>query len=166
MDEIDELFEGVYQSGRWPVTIYPGWLRISLTFLVPIAFAVTVPAQALTSRLTPETLALAAAFAIGLMLFTRWWFASGGWTDQPERAERRDVDREDAAGGEHREETERKERSPGPFDDGMPGVIGEARRDGRKHAERKPMAARTGGRRRQELIDKRRQPMDRSPDRR
>jgi ABC-2 type transport system permease protein len=77
IDEIHELFEGVYQSGRWPVTIYPGWLRISLTFLVPIAFAVTVPAQALTSRLTPETLALAAGFALFLMLVTRWFFRFG-----------------------------------------------------------------------------------------
>jgi ABC-type uncharacterized transport system permease subunit len=42
IDQIVELFEGVYQSGRWLVTIYPGWVRISLTFLVPIAFAVTV----------------------------------------------------------------------------------------------------------------------------
>jgi len=76
MDEIAELFEGVYQSGRWPVSIYPGWLRISLTFLVPIAFAVTVPAQALTSRLTLDTLALAAGFAVLLMLVTRglWRF--------------------------------------------------------------------------------------------
>jgi ABC-2 type transport system permease protein len=77
MDEIHELFEGVYQSGRWPVTIYPGWLRISLTFLVPIAFAVTIPAEALTSRLTVETLALAAAFAVFLFLVTRWFWKVG-----------------------------------------------------------------------------------------
>ncbi|MBA2381858.1 MAG: ABC-2 family transporter protein [Chloroflexi bacterium] len=77
MDELHELFEGIYQSGRWPVTIYPGWLRISLTFLVPIAFAVTVPAEALTSRLTVETLALAAAFAFGLLLLTRWFWRLG-----------------------------------------------------------------------------------------
>ena len=77
MDELHELFEGVYQSGRWPVTIYPGWLRISLTFLVPIAFAVTVPAEALTSRLTPETLALAAGFAVFLLAFTRWFWRFG-----------------------------------------------------------------------------------------
>ena len=77
MDEIHELFEGVYQSGRWPVTIYPGWLRISLTFLVPIAFAVTIPAEALTSRLTVETLVLAAAFAVFLFLVTRWWWRFG-----------------------------------------------------------------------------------------
>ena len=56
-----ELFDGVFQTGRWPVGIYPGWLRYSVTFLVPIAFAVTVPAQAVTSRLEWQTLALAGA---------------------------------------------------------------------------------------------------------
>jgi ABC-2 type transport system permease protein len=77
MDQLAELFEGVYQSGRWPVTIYPGWLQVSLTFLVPIAFAVTVPAQALTSRLTLDTLALEAVFALVLFVFTRWWWTFG-----------------------------------------------------------------------------------------
>jgi len=77
MDELHELFSGIYQSGRWPVTLYPDWLRISLTFLVPIAFAVTVPAEALTGRLTIETLALAAAFALGLFVVTRWFWQFG-----------------------------------------------------------------------------------------
>jgi ABC-2 type transport system permease protein len=77
MDELHELWEGIYQSGRWPVGLYPGWLRISLTFLVPIAFAVTVPAEALTARLTPETLALAAGFTLLLVLVSRWWWRFG-----------------------------------------------------------------------------------------
>lgn len=77
MDEVHELFEGIYQAGRWPVTVYPGWLRIGLTFLVPIAFAVTVPAEALTARLTVETLAVAAGFAVALLVFTRWWWRFG-----------------------------------------------------------------------------------------
>lgn len=77
MDQIVELFEGVYQAGRWPVTIYPGWLRISLTFLVPIAFAVTVPAEAVTGRLTLETLALAAGFAGLLVAITRAFWRLG-----------------------------------------------------------------------------------------
>jgi ABC-2 type transport system permease protein len=77
MDQLAELFEGVYQSGRWPVTVYPGWLQVSLTFLVPIAFAVTVPAEALTSRLTLDTLGLAAVFALVLFVFTRWWWSFG-----------------------------------------------------------------------------------------
>lgn len=77
MDELVELFAGLYQSGRWPVTIYPDWLRLGLTFLVPIAFAVTVPAEALTSRLSAETLAGAAGFAVLLLLFTRWLWRTG-----------------------------------------------------------------------------------------
>jgi ABC-2 type transport system permease protein len=77
MDEIHELWHGIYDTGRWPVTIYPGWLRISLTYLVPIAFAVTVPAEVLTGRLTLETLAIATAFAVGLVLFSRWWWRFG-----------------------------------------------------------------------------------------
>jgi ABC-2 type transport system permease protein len=77
MDEIVELFTGVYQAGRWPVSIYPDWLRIGLTFLVPIAFAVTVPAQALTGRLTAETLGFAALFAVGLLVVTRLLWRTG-----------------------------------------------------------------------------------------
>jgi ABC-2 type transport system permease protein len=75
MDQIVELFQGVYQAGRWPVGIYPGWLRSGLTFLVPVAFAVTVPAEALTGRLTSQTLLGAAALAFALLLAARWvWF--------------------------------------------------------------------------------------------
>ena len=74
MEFIVELFDGVYQAGRWPITIYPGWLRIGFTFLVPLAFAVTVPAEAVTGRLSWETLAGAAAFTALLVLGTRWWW--------------------------------------------------------------------------------------------
>jgi ABC-2 type transport system permease protein len=77
IDEIAELFQGVYQSGRWPVTIYPEWLRVSLTFLVPIAFAVTVPAQALTGRLTPDAFAVAVVFAIVILAVSRAFFRFG-----------------------------------------------------------------------------------------
>jgi ABC-2 type transport system permease protein len=72
-----ELFDGVFQTGRWPIGIYPGWLRYSVTFLVPIAFAVTVPAEALTSRLDWETLALAIGFACVFFAFTRWFWRFG-----------------------------------------------------------------------------------------
>jgi viologen exporter family transport system permease protein len=72
-----ELFDGIYLTGRWPVGIYPGWLRYSVTFLVPVAFAVTVPAEAVTSRLEWETLLLAAGFAVALFGFTRWFWRFG-----------------------------------------------------------------------------------------
>jgi ABC-2 type transport system permease protein len=72
-----ELFDGVFQTGRWPVGIYPGWLRYSVTFLVPVAFAVTVPAEALTSRLDWTTLLLAVVFAVALFAGTRWFWRIG-----------------------------------------------------------------------------------------
>ncbi len=74
MEFIVELFDGVYQAGRWPVTIYPGLLRVAFTFLVPLAFAVTVPAEALTGRLAWDTLLAAATFAAFLVVATRALF--------------------------------------------------------------------------------------------
>ena len=77
MEHVLELFEGIYQTGRWPVGVYPGWLRYSVTFLVPVAFAVTVPAEALTSRLHLGTFLVAAGFAVALFGFTRWFWRFG-----------------------------------------------------------------------------------------
>jgi viologen exporter family transport system permease protein len=74
---IAELFEGVFQTGRWPIGIYPGWLKYSLTYLVPIGFAVTVPAEAITSRLGWTTVVVALAFTVALFTFTRWFWTFG-----------------------------------------------------------------------------------------
>lgn len=68
------IFQAMFQAGRWPITIYPSWLQAILTFLVPISFAVTVPAQALTNRLTGQTLGLAVVVAILLFLAARWFW--------------------------------------------------------------------------------------------
>jgi len=77
MDQIVELFQGVYLAGRWPVGIYPPWLRAGLTFLVPVAFAVTVPAEALTGRLTWQTMLGAAALTAFLLVLARWVWKTG-----------------------------------------------------------------------------------------
>jgi ABC-2 type transport system permease protein len=76
VENIMEVFQSLYQAGRWPVGVYPGWLRFGLTFLVPVAFAVTVPSEALTGRLTAPTLMGAAAMAVVLFVLARrvWWF--------------------------------------------------------------------------------------------
>jgi ABC-2 type transport system permease protein len=77
VDELVNLFQGVYAAGRWPVGIYPDWLRISLTFLVPVAFAVTVPAEALVGRLTLATLLGALALTVALVIVTRLFWRAG-----------------------------------------------------------------------------------------
>ncbi len=74
---LPELFEGIFQTGRWPVGIYPDWLRFGITFLVPIAFAVTVPAEAVTSRLDWPTLIFAALFTVAALAFSRWFWRFG-----------------------------------------------------------------------------------------
>lgn len=75
--QIIELFDGIYQAGRWPVSIFPGWLRFGVTFIFPLAFAITVPAEAVTSRLEWSTVGLAIGFAVAIFAFTRWWWGFG-----------------------------------------------------------------------------------------
>ncbi|GIJ47918.1 ABC transporter permease [Virgisporangium aliadipatigenens] len=66
VDSFVETFDGVFQAGRWPIGIYPGWLRTGLTVVVPVGFAVTVPAELLTDRSGWVTLAAEAALAAAL----------------------------------------------------------------------------------------------------
>lgn len=77
MGFLDDLWEGVYQTGRWPIGIYPDWLRYSLTFLVPIGFAITIPAEALTARLQWTNVLLAAGFTVVLVALSRWFWRFG-----------------------------------------------------------------------------------------
>jgi len=71
------IFWNVYQAGRWPVDVYPRWLRWTLTGLVPVALAVTVPAEALAGRLSAANLGLACAVALALAIGSRWFWKIG-----------------------------------------------------------------------------------------
>ena len=77
VENILVIFQSMYEAGRWPVSIYPGWLRFALTFLVPVAFAITVPAQALAGRLTWPVLLAAAGFAVVLFTAARLFWRIG-----------------------------------------------------------------------------------------
>jgi ABC-2 type transport system permease protein len=45
------ILQALMDSGRFPATVYPAWLRAIITFVVPIAIAMTVPLQALRGEL-------------------------------------------------------------------------------------------------------------------
>jgi len=77
VENILMVFQSMYEAGRWPVSIYPGWLRFALTFIVPVAFAVTVPAQALAGRLTWQVLAGSWVFAAALFTAARLFWRAG-----------------------------------------------------------------------------------------
>jgi ABC-2 type transport system permease protein len=83
LENVLVIFQALFgNAGRWPVTIFPPWLRGFLTFVVPVAFAVTVPAQALTGQLDPSTALVAvgvsSAFLVGSRVF--WKFALRRYT--------------------------------------------------------------------------------------
>lgn len=60
------VFDGLFQMARYPMGMYPGWLRLVLTWVVPVGVITTVPAQALTGALTLPTLLGALGLALGL----------------------------------------------------------------------------------------------------
>jgi ABC-2 type transport system permease protein len=60
------VLDGLFGMARYPVGLYPGWLRLVLTWIVPVGVMTTVPAQALTGRLSPWVLAGSVALAAGL----------------------------------------------------------------------------------------------------
>ncbi len=74
VENITELFWGFYRAGQFPVTVFPGWMRTFFTFVIPIAFITTVPAQALTGRL--ESTAIVGSVGIAMLLFivSRWFW--------------------------------------------------------------------------------------------
>jgi len=46
------ILQALLDSGRYPATVYPAWLRIIVTFIIPIAVATTIPLQALRGDLS------------------------------------------------------------------------------------------------------------------
>jgi ABC-2 type transport system permease protein len=45
------ILQALLDAGRYPVMVYPPWLRLIITFVVPVAVATTVPLQALRGDL-------------------------------------------------------------------------------------------------------------------
>jgi ABC-2 type transport system permease protein len=71
------IFQAMFEAGRWPITIYPPWLQVALTFLVPVGFAITVPAQTLVGGLAWRILALSIGLAVVAPLLARWLWLRG-----------------------------------------------------------------------------------------
>jgi hypothetical protein len=62
------LFNSIFQMARYPVGLYPGWLCLVLTWVVPVGVMTTVPAQALTGELSAGMLIGSAAMATALLV--------------------------------------------------------------------------------------------------
>ncbi|NLF50979.1 MAG: hypothetical protein GX577_07565 [Leptolinea sp.] len=62
------IFDGLFQMARYPMGMYPGWLRLVLTWVVPVGMITTVPAEALTGSLNAWMLAASIGLAVLLLL--------------------------------------------------------------------------------------------------
>ncbi|MGB3493241.1 MAG: ABC transporter permease [Elainellaceae cyanobacterium] len=74
---VTEVLRGLLEAGRYPVVAYPATYRVFFTFVVPVAFLTTIPAEAVLNRTEFSWFAGAGALAIALLLASRlfWGFA-------------------------------------------------------------------------------------------
>jgi len=68
------ILQALLDTGRYPATVYPSWLRIIVTFIIPVAVATTVPLQALRGELTLGQVSL--FLGVSVVCF---WVASQVW---------------------------------------------------------------------------------------
>jgi ABC-2 type transport system permease protein len=68
------ILQALMDSGRYPATVYPPWLRLIVTYLIPIAVATTVPLQGLRGDLSGAQVLL--FITIG---FAAFWIATRVW---------------------------------------------------------------------------------------
>jgi len=74
VENLGEVFYAFYETGRFPVTIYNRWLRLVLTYIVPIAFLTTFPAATLLGKLSPFFV-FGSIMIAGILFYTssRFW---------------------------------------------------------------------------------------------
>ncbi len=70
------ILQALLDAGRYPATVYPPWLRLIVTFVVPIAVATTVPLQALRGDLAWwQVLLFLGVGGASMLVATRVWKA-------------------------------------------------------------------------------------------
>ena len=62
------VINDLFQLARYPVGLYPSWLRLILTWIIPVGLMTTIPAQALSGQLSPLMLVLTLAFSLVALL--------------------------------------------------------------------------------------------------
>lgn len=78
----ESMVGNLFSIGRYPVDFFQRQVRALLTFIIPVAFATTFPAEALLGRIDPTVGLIAPIFALVLLLlsqrFWRWGLRSYG----------------------------------------------------------------------------------------
>lgn len=68
------ILQALMDAGRYPATVYPVWLRLIVTFIIPIAVATTVPLQALRGELSAlQVFIFLGVSVLSFLIATRVW---------------------------------------------------------------------------------------------
>jgi len=71
---VTEVLRSLLEAGRFPIEGYPAVYRIFFTFIVPVAFLTTVPAQTMIGRSDPLWLLGSALLALSLFQASKWFW--------------------------------------------------------------------------------------------
>ncbi len=71
---VTEVLHGLLDAGRYPIAAYPTAYRFFFTFVIPVAFLTTVPAQVLLGRSEISWLISAAILAVALFFVSTWFW--------------------------------------------------------------------------------------------
>ncbi len=72
-----EVLKSLLMAGKYPIHAYPATLRLIFTYLIPIAFLTTIPAEAVLNRISVEMIVFTLCFTILFFCISRafWIFA-------------------------------------------------------------------------------------------
>lgn len=71
------IINDLFQLARYPVGLYPGWLRLILTWIIPVGLMTTIPAQALSGTLSWRWLLISLGFTLVVLIGASWLFHQG-----------------------------------------------------------------------------------------
>jgi ABC-2 type transport system permease protein len=72
---VTEVLQALLAAGRYPIQAFPvGAYRFVFSFLIPVAFLTTVPAEAMLGRASLDFLGYSGLFALCLFALSRWFW--------------------------------------------------------------------------------------------
>lgn len=62
---IEEIVWQATEAGRYPIDVYPRWLRFGLSYIIPVGLVITYPSRSLLNRTDASQIATAVLLAAG-----------------------------------------------------------------------------------------------------
>ncbi|XTZ11189.1 MAG: ABC-2 family transporter protein, partial [cyanobacterium endosymbiont of Rhopalodia yunnanensis] len=74
---VTAVLKGLLEAGRYPVSAYPTVYRFFFTFVIPVTFLTTVPAEVLLGKIEALWILVATLIALSLLFISHyfWQFA-------------------------------------------------------------------------------------------